>query len=328
MNAGKPLYPKSLLSFEDQAKRLIARGMLGNEATIVERLRSTNYYRLSGYFYFFRTHQGAQKHVSERYRDGLTFDQVWDLYTFDCKLRTLVSRAIEKIEIAARTQVAFHHAKKFGPTAYALDPKSVELQRKGQASGADRYREYIADIDKLIRRSHEQFIEAFYENYGDKYPPIWIASEVLTLGCIKHIFEGCPLDVRRDISRHFNVPHAVFESWLLTLNTARNVCAHHGRFWNRALGTPPMVPIEKLHPGWHRPVVLYVPPPAAAPLATRPPTTFVILSICNHLLSEIDPGCGWAKEVKALLDAHPDVSRSAMGFPQNWSMSPVWHDID
>jgi abortive infection bacteriophage resistance protein len=133
----KKPYLKPLLSFEDQARLLIARGMGGDVREIAGKLVVANYYRLSGYFYFFRKHQGQNRHLGEEYRDGLRFDDIWKLYTFDSRLRGIVLEAIERIEIAIRTQVSFRHAERFGPFAYAIDPP---LRISGSRSASMRRR--------------------------------------------------------------------------------------------------------------------------------------------------------------------------------------------
>ena len=322
----KQPYTKPLLSFEDQARLLVTRGMAGDVAAITKKLEIANYYRMSGYFYFFRQHQGPNRHLGEAYRPGLHFDDIWRLYTFDSRLRGLVLEAIERIEIAVRTQVSYHHAAKFGPFAYAEDASSlpdIGLRRNDRGILVSRRLDLLRELDKNLNRSHEQFLEHFYATYDHRYPPIWIASEVLTLGGVLYVYDGSPVDVRTKISAHFKLPHPVFGSWLLTLNTARNVCAHHGRFWNRAIGAPPMMLNEKRYDYWYRPVEIF---PPFIPGAGIRPTAFVILSMCNHLLSEIAPGCGWAKRVKALIEEYPSVRKSSMGMPDNWTLSPVWHD--
>lgn len=324
----RPAYAKGMLSFREQAERLKARGMEGDVAAIERRLATTNYYRLSGYFYFFRTHQGPNRHVSEQFRPGTTFDKIWELYVFDAKLRALVSWAMEKIEVALRTQISYHHGHTFGPFAYALDSGALQLGTKRAENGriVDRRDDFLAEVQKSINRSREQFMDHFYDAYSDEYPPIFVVSETLTLGCVKHIYDGSPEDVQRAIANQFRLPPSVLGSWLLTFNTARNVCAHHGRFWNRSLGTRPSVPRDKI---FHTPVEIFVQPTKSSDGTwVQPPTTFAILSMCNYLLHEIEPGSGWAKEVKKLLDAHPHVKKRSMGFPLNWTRSPVWRDVD
>lgn len=327
-------YQKPLLTFRQQAEQLIARGMQGNVATIEQRLRMVNYYRLSGYFYFFREHQGPNRHKGEQYRPNTTFDQILELYRFDSRLRGLVSEALETIEIAIRTQVSFYHAQKFGNFAYALDEASVQPfvmirdQQTRREHRIPKRKDFMAELQKNLERSKEQFIEHFYDTYADEYPPLFIASEVITLGCLKHIYQGAPEDVQRLIATVFRLPPSVFGSWLLTLNTVRNVCAHHGRFWNRSLGSRPKVPPNKKpHEFFHTPVEIFAQPKLINGSWTQPPTAFAILSMCNYLLTEIDPDCTWALKVSALLDEFPNVKKTAMGFPEGWKNSPVWKPL-
>lgn len=47
-------YSKPPLTFEQQADKLLQRGMTGDRNLIVSRLRSVSYFRLSGYWYPFR----------------------------------------------------------------------------------------------------------------------------------------------------------------------------------------------------------------------------------------------------------------------------------
>ena len=322
-SSGRKPYGKPHLSFEAQAKQLVDRGMGGDVAQIAGKLAITNYYRLSGYFHHFRRYQGPLSHLGEQFRPGVHFDDVLSLYAFDGRLRRLLLEAIEVIEVAVRTQVAYHHARRFGPFAYALDPASLPDLGTCDRNGVrvSRRDEFLGELDRSLGRSREQFVDHFYDTYSDPYPPIWVAAEVLSLGAIAYVFNGSPVDLRSTIAQQFNATSIVIGSWLLTLNAARNVCAHHARLWNRAIGAPPRVPH---HESWHMPVEIF---PPHVPGTIRP-TTFVVLSICNHLLSEVAPGTGWARKVKGLIDEHPTIKPSAMGFPANWTASPVWHDVD
>jgi len=320
-------YPKQLLTFRQQAERLLSRGMAGDVDAMERKLSSTNYYRLSGYFYFFREHQGAQRHLGEQFREGTTFDEVWQIYEFDSRLRALVNAAIEKIEVAVRTQVSYHHGHAHDLFAYALNPEAIKFATIEQDDGTvvNGRDVFLLDLQRLLTRSKEQFIEHFYRCYSDRYPPIYVTSEVLTLGAINRIYEGSPLEVRREIANHFRLQPRVLASWLLTLNTARNVCAHHGRFWNRVLGSRPSVPDRKTHPQFHKPFGVIAQPYRGEDGKTiQPPTTFAILSICNYLLTEIDKNSHWASAIRTLLDEYPGVKRLAMGIPANWLESSIW----
>src|SRR5207237_4434280 len=93
--------------------------MKGDRATMVARLSSVNYYRLSGYWHPFRN-------PDHTFKENTRFDTVWQRYVFDRQLRLLVMDAIERIEIAARTQLAYRIAHHHGdPFAYATDPNAL-----------------------------------------------------------------------------------------------------------------------------------------------------------------------------------------------------------
>jgi abortive infection bacteriophage resistance protein len=73
-------YTKPPLTFEQQADQLIKRGMAGDRTLMIERLRSVNYYRLSGYWFPFRQPDSS-------FTPGLQFETVWRRYAFDRRLR-------------------------------------------------------------------------------------------------------------------------------------------------------------------------------------------------------------------------------------------------
>ena len=111
------------------------------------------------------------------------------------------------------------------------------------------------------------------------------------------------------------MPAFVFDSWLLTLGVVRNICAHHGRLWNRESGVKPVIPRRREYPEWHEPVMV------------ENDRVFVVLTICRHCLVRIAPQSAWATRLKGLLAEFPDIPLNAMGFPPNWQESPVWKEL-
>jgi len=74
-----------------------------------------SYYRLSGYWYPFRE-RDAQGLIGNHFIDGSRFDQAIALYEFDKKLRSLILDALERVEVAVRTQITYH----MGPDKWAI----------------------------------------------------------------------------------------------------------------------------------------------------------------------------------------------------------------
>jgi abortive infection bacteriophage resistance protein len=104
----------------------------------------------------------------------------------------------------------------------------------------------------------------------------------------------------------------VLKSWLITLNTVRNICAHHGRLWNRELGTKPRIPRQKRYPAWH------------VPVEVNGDRVFAVLTICAYCMGRVSPGSSWPRRLEELLRKHPRIPRGSMGFPNNWIESPLW----
>lgn len=300
-------YTKPALHFGQQADLLLTRGMSGDRDLIVERLRSVSYYRLSGYAAPFRKQSPSDPSTSLcEFRTGTTFEEVWHRYVFDRHLRLLAMDAIERIEVAVRSLLATHHAVAHGPFAYASDVRSLPYLN------AESRTAFVESIRKERERSRDVFVRHFWSKYGDteRDLPLWMAAEVMSLGTLLTLYRGSHQDIQRLVSQPFGVDHSVFQSWLLTLNTVRNICAHHGRLWNREIGTKPKIP-HRLD-AWQSPV--RIPPDRA----------FATLTICKWSLDRIAPESAWSERLHGLLDESPTIPLHSMGFPDNWRESPIW----
>ena len=291
-------FEKPALTIEQQVQLLRDRGMEGDPALMTERLRVVSYYRLSGYAFPFRQ-------ADDTFAPGTTFETVWRRYVFDRQLRLLVMDAIERFEVAFRTQLANYHSLQHGPFGYVTSRTSRPKLKPAQ------FAEFFAGLLEELGRSKEPFIKHYYAKYGDEHdvPPFWKAAEIMTFGNLVTFYKATTHSVKQSVANMFGIPDTVMESWLLALNSVRNICAHHSRLWNRELGNKPMIP---LYPEWH------------APVEVANDRIFGILTICKHALNRIAPQSRWPDRLKALLDSYPDVPIDSMGFPDNWRECPIW----
>ncbi|TFH08058.1 MAG: hypothetical protein E4H08_08435 [Candidatus Atribacteria bacterium] len=294
-------YTKPPLTIDEQIELLIKRGMEGSQHLMRQRLTSVNYYRLSGYWHIFRE-------PDDTFRSGTSFEQIWSMYAFDRHLRLLVMDAIERIEIAVRSLMAYHHAHQHGTFAYAVDPSSLPKRN------ADEHAEFLARLSEEVTRSRERFVQHFWAEYGNSHDhlPVWMVTEVMSFGSVLSFFRSSSSKVKTAVSSTFGMPHKVFDSWLLTLNTVRNICAHHARLWNRELGTNPVIPRLDSYPEWHTPVKV------------ENKRVFAVLTICRHCLSEVAAQSKWKDRLESLLDQFPAIPLENMGFPDNWKDCPIW----
>ncbi len=228
---------------------------------------------------------------------------------FDRQLRLIVMDAIERVEIAIRTQLAYHHAHHHGCCfAYAEKPDGLPDIRSDQRN------KFLAALADEMRNSKETFAEHFRNKYGKDhaYMPIWMAAEIMTFGNMLTLFRGSSSTIKRSVAAMLDVHDNVMKSRLLSLNTIRNICAHHGRLWNRALGVKPLIPDKDTQ--WH------------APVAITNGRIFCILTILKYCLDRIAPQSAWPQRVHELLNKYPDIPHSGLGFPDNWLKCPLWSE--
>ncbi|MBX3179778.1 MAG: Abi family protein [Candidatus Hydrogenedentes bacterium] len=293
-------YRKQALSHEQQADQLLQRGLIADREELIERLRRVSYYRLSGYLYPFRN-------ADDSYADGTTLEDVWNRYTFDRHLRFIVLDAIERTEVYVRTAMVYRHAHAFGPFGYTVPANLPNLNR-------NQFGRLLSDIFRETDRSKEAFVAHFREKYGDQHgwPPIWMATELMSFGTTLTFFRGAPIDIKKNIASGFNQPDEVVDSWLHSLLTVRNACAHHARLWNRALGVKPKIPNEKKNPDWH------------VPSTIRNDRIFSVITILRYLMGIIAPQSRWPDRFLDLIERNPKIPLSEMGFPENWIECPIW----
>lgn len=299
-------YTKQWVSFEDQADLLLGRGLQAGREELIQRLQAVSYYRLAGYLHPFRE-QDADGVATDRFRSGTNLKTVWDRYCFDRRLRVLTLDVIERIEVSVRTKLVFHFSHAHGPFGYCDDANLPKLN-------IGDHLEWRAALQEETQRSKETFKKHFFDKYGDCHRnlPLWMIAEIMTMGSLLTFFNGVSPELKRQVAGEYGLPDEVIHSWLRSLNAARNICAHHARFWNRVLGYPPLLPNPKKFPAWHG--------------ANKLPNDRcgIILMIGRHLLRQISPTSRWHERVEALMDEYQDIPRASMGLPDNWKDHPIW----
>ncbi|MBU0905899.1 MAG: Abi family protein, partial [Firmicutes bacterium] len=72
--------------------------------------------------------------------------------------------------------------------------------------------------------------------------PVWVAIEVLSFSTLSMLFKNLKNKDKQYISKHYyNVHFKYTQSWLHTLTTIRNICAHHGRLYGKKLSIQPQL---------------------------------------------------------------------------------------
>jgi len=294
-------YTKPPLSFEQQAELLISRGLEAKKDDLVAKLRVVNYYRLSGYWYPFRNPG------TDTFKPNTTLNKIWRRYTFDRQLRLLTMDAIERVEIAIKTSIIYHHSHAHGAFGYTAPIYLPKLDSK-------QYSSFMDKVKEATLRSKEGFVGHFKNTYSDTHSllPIWMAAEIMTFGMMLSMFRGVDMKLQQAIAREYNIPDKVLLSWLVAINTIRNVCAHHGRLRDRILDYTPMIPRVNKYPEWHNPVNI------------PQDRIFGILTILKYMMNIVAPQSGWSERFNRLLRQYQEIPIASMGMPPNWQQCPIW----
>ncbi|MDB4838090.1 Abi family protein [Marinomonas sp.] len=302
-------YIKHPLTFAEQIRHLEQKGMHFTDRAKAEHcLASISYYRLSGYWYPFRVRDVDNK-VTDQFEENTFFDDVIILYEADRRLRSLILDAIERIEIAVRTQFTYHMGHQYLAFGY-INSNHFHPQFN--------HARWLRKLEEEVLRSRDDFIGHYKTKYeGFPTIPIWMLTEVMSLGALSFGYNGLLNDQKsgvedkKAIAQHFNIHHKQLGSWLHTLTYVRNICAHHSRLWNRQLSIKPDKTKDQ---DW------------LPPITPKNDRVFYILLMLRHLLRATGNGNKWAEDVNltlAPLTATPRW-RVAMGIPEHWRDHPVW----
>lgn len=292
-------YTKPPLSTYEHLQLLKERGLeISDEDRAIKFIDSIGYYRLSGYMYHLQSADG-----DHRFQEGITFNQIIDTYHFDKKLRMLLLDYLERIEVSLRAIITNKFSLEYGFFWYT----DVRLYDKREVFDLIQ-----AQLHDSVADEKEQFIKAFKTKYtAERLPPSNMALELLSFGKLARLYDGLKSDgCKNSIAGNFDLPSSILASWLIYLNNVRNVCAHHGRLWNRRITADrPIIPTRKKYAFtgyWdeHSNTTLYG-----------------VITLVTKLLNSISPNHRFLQKLMVLMDDFPLINKRFMGFPDDWKES-------
>lgn len=209
----------------------------------VNKLSEIGYYTLKNYaspFY----NQETRKYES------LSFSALIARYYRDKHLKQATLHAIEDIEVALNTKIAYLLGNKYGAFGY----KNFHLwcQRNGYNSYINRRmnkytlkQEEYDMLQKIIRgaqKSSSKSILEFERSSEEVVPPVWLMINLLTLGESIWILELMSKSNRAAIADEFECSVDELIGWLKCINLIRNICCHNENLIDFKLKTKPSIP--------------------------------------------------------------------------------------
>ncbi|NRD13572.1 Abi family protein [Pediococcus acidilactici] len=210
----------------------------------IHTIKSISYYELKRYAYPFYNRN------IEKYK-GLDFRELIARYYRDKKFRQEILYAIEDMEVALNTSIAYVLGEKTGAFGYLDFSKWCQVNSKNKFLKNNMMNQFAIEQERLKFLSSLQFkvkkssmldIKEYVNNNTQIFPPVWLMVNVLTLGDSIHIIKLMSKRNRENVANNFNCTVKELISWFECLNLIRNICCHNGNLIDFELRTAPIVP--------------------------------------------------------------------------------------
>ncbi|MFI3594221.1 Abi family protein [Streptococcus uberis] len=188
-------------------------------------LQRVNYYRLTAYFLPFRD-DVTQKYDSSK----VSFDKIYNIYTFDTKLRHLLLEYLEEIELYFKTQIAYCHSRDYGPLAYNYADNFNNFHKHDN---------FLRKLDEELEYHKKTLV---YKHHVEKYEnefPLWVMIEFFTFGMVSRFYSDMPSKIQQEISKNLNLKPAQTRTYMEVVTVLRNYCAHFNRLYYSTFSVVP-----------------------------------------------------------------------------------------
>ena len=281
---------KPARSYEEQAVRLLDVHNLsvGNADRARHILSTVNYYRLTTYGKHLRRQDNPELFI-----DGVTLDDLYDLYQFDMGLRHQLLPVLEFFEVQLRAKLSYHLAMTYGSTGYT-NSANFRLDKQSQGS----HKSLMNKFNIEVRRQDDlAFVRHHQTKYGGKFP-IWAALELFSFGMIAQLYAMMTEDDQWAISREYRLTPEEFSALIGAAVDVRNICAHYARLYNQPIEDHPILPPKYAQYGSDLvfPVVLMLRVAAGG----------------HRVYSDMIRG------IRQLAEDFPQADLALCGFPEDW----------
>ena len=275
------------MTIDEQIENLKLLGLtVENEDYAKKILNDISYFRL------IKAYSLNLKPKNGKYKIGVTFEQIVELYLFNANFRQIIFPEIEKIEVNARCRIANYFSETYGALGYL---------NEDYFSDREYHKIFLNEIEEEVRRNQKApFVKNFQENYKGGKLPLYALVELFSFGTLSKFYKNMKNQDKKAVARTFGVGYTYLESWLESIAYVRNICAHYGRLYNAKLSKTPMLYKEYTADGIGNNRV------------------FGVLLCMKQLLKNDDHWNLFVDNIEILFDKYEQVDIKTMGFPENW----------
>lgn len=239
-----------------------------------------------------------------RYKEGTSFDQIYETYHADRCLKDFLFDYLAELEVQLRNVLAYFIEHKYGAQGY-LNPDNFV--------NPDYHDNFINEVKLEASRANEPYMKAFEDKELEDLPVV-VALDIVTFGSLSKLFGNLKGEDKDAIARFYRLDTEVDEeagrvmaSYLKALTDLRNICAHHGRLsWRRFKQAPLILAsdlalVDQVDPGFR----------------IDPYGFFAALLALFHLIEPERKG-DLQRDMARLFALHPHFERQALSLPLGW----------
>lgn len=166
---------KEFLTTEELITNIKNKGInILDENKTKEILAQNNYYIIMGYKKLFM--------INNKYKENVTFDNIYSLYKFDRQLKLLLLNSLLDVESIVKNNIINYFCKKYGF-------KEENYLNKDNYNTSHKYlNKTLAVFKKQIEEKKENNIAVEYYNNTYGFVPLWVINKILSFGLVKELY--------------------------------------------------------------------------------------------------------------------------------------------
>lgn len=215
---------KTFLTFDQQIDLLKNEKhiIISDEQYAKEMLQHIGYFSLiDGYKHLFRVP------LTQKYKEGTSFDELVALYQFDADLRELFLKYLLLIERHIGNLIAYHFTELYGISqSEYMNPDHYNNISRNQKT----VNGLMKKLHGAVTTTEYEYVNYYRSQYGNI--PLWVTTSVLTFGSLSKMYHVLSQPLRSKICHYFPfVNQRQLDRFLSVLTKYRNVCAHSERLF-------------------------------------------------------------------------------------------------
>lgn len=167
-------------------------------------LENNNYYFLiNGYKNLFIDYSSNE----ERYIEGSTLEEIYNLYEFDRKIRIIFLEYILLIERRVDTYIAYEFSKQYGHKDYLIS-NNFDYNQKNNIMIDKLLNDINSEILHQYKNSNKMIVH-YLDTYN--YIPLWVLIRILSFGKVSKFYSIMQSKEKNKISKRYNIKSEVLK---------------------------------------------------------------------------------------------------------------------